>query len=46
MKKAFFFANFCGRACLVLCLSVVVVRSASAYDDPPIRVARDRKSVV
>ena len=40
MKTAVCFANFCGRVCLVLCLFVVVVRSASAYDDPPIRVAR------
>jgi hypothetical protein len=40
MKTAICFANFCGRAFLVLCLFVVVVRSASAYDDPPIRVAR------
>ena len=40
MKTAVCFANLCGRVCLVLCLSVVVVRSASAYDDPPIRVAR------
>jgi hypothetical protein len=40
MKTAVCFANFCGRVCLVLCLSIVVLRSASAYDDPPIRVAR------
>jgi hypothetical protein len=40
MRKAVCFANFCARVCLVLCLFVVVVRSASAYDDPPIRVAR------
>jgi hypothetical protein len=40
MKKAVCFANFCGRVCLVLCLFVVLARSASAYDDPPIRVAR------
>ncbi len=40
MKTAVCFANFCGRVCLVLCLFVVAVRSASAYDDPPIRVAR------
>jgi uncharacterized protein DUF6600 len=40
MKTAVCFANFCGRVCLVLCLFVVVARSASPYDDPPIRVAR------
>jgi uncharacterized protein DUF6600 len=40
MKTPVGFANSCGRAFLVLCLFVVVVRSASAYDDPPIRVAR------
>jgi|HubBroStandDraft_6_1064221.scaffolds.fasta_scaffold18868_3 hypothetical protein len=40
MKTAIRFAHFCGRVCLVLCLSIVAVRSASAYDDPPIRVAR------
>ena len=40
MKTAIHFANFCGRICLLLCLSIVAVRSASAYDDPPIRVAR------
>ena len=40
MKTAIRFAKLCGRACLVLCLSIVIVRSASAYDDPPIRVAR------
>src|SRR6202521_5974813 len=40
MKTAVSFANFCGRACLVLCLFVVVVRPAFAFDDPPIRVAR------
>src|SRR6202165_387629 len=40
MKTAVCFENCCGRVCLMLCLFVVVVRSASAYDDPPIRVAR------
>src|SRR6202521_2572692 len=40
MKTAVSFANFCGRACLVLCLFVVVVRPAFAFDDPPTRVAR------
>ena len=40
MKTTVGFANFCGRAFLVLCLLVVVARPAFAYDDPPIRVAR------
>jgi hypothetical protein len=40
MKITVGFANFCGRVCLVLCMFLVVVRSASAYDDPPMRVAR------
>lgn len=40
MKTAVYFPNFCGRVCLVLFLLIVVVRSASAYDDPPMRVAR------
>jgi hypothetical protein len=40
MKTAICFVNFCARVCLVLCLLVVVVRSASADDDPPMRVAR------
>ena len=34
MKTAVGFANFCGRAFLVLCLFVVVVRPAFAFDDP------------
>ena len=40
MKTAICLANFCGRVCLVFCMFLVVVRSASAYDDPPMRVAR------
>ena len=40
MKTPFYFANFCGRMCLVLCLLVAVARPAFAYDDPPMRVAR------
>src|SRR6266403_2201960 len=40
MKTTVGFANFCGRAFMVLCLLVVVARPAFAYDDPPIRVAR------
>jgi TonB family protein len=40
MKTPVDFANFCGRVCLVLCLCIVVVRPAFAFDDPPIRVAR------
>jgi FecR protein len=40
MKTAIYFANLCGRVCLVLCLFVAVVRPAFAFDDPPTRVAR------
>jgi TonB family protein len=40
MKTPFRFADFCGRVFLVLCLFVVLVRPAFAYDDPPMRVAR------
>lgn len=40
MKTAVGFANFCGRVFLVLCMFVVVVLPASAFDDPPTRVAR------
>jgi hypothetical protein len=40
MKTAVGFVNFCGRACMVLCLLVVVVGPAFAFDDPPMRVAR------
>ena len=40
MKTTVCFASFCGRACLALCLLVVFVRPAFAYDDPPMRVAR------
>jgi hypothetical protein len=40
MKTPFYFANFCGRVGLVLCLFVVAVRPAFAFDDPPMRVAR------
>src|SRR5216684_2221312 len=40
MKTAVCSVNFCRRVCLALFLFIVVVRSASAYDDPPIRVAR------
>ena len=40
MKTPFYFANFYGRICLVLCLFVAVARPAFAYDDPPMRVAR------
>ncbi len=40
MKTAVCSVNFCRRVCLGLFLFIVVVRSASAYDDPPIRVAR------
>ena len=40
MKTAAGFANVCGRVCLVMCLLVVVVLSASAFGDPPMRVAR------
>jgi TonB family protein len=40
MKTPFGFANICARVCLVLCLFVVVVRPAFAFDDPPMRVAR------
>jgi hypothetical protein len=40
MKPPVGFANFCGRAFLVLCLFVVGVPSAFAFDDPPFRVAR------
>ena len=40
MKTPVSFANFCGRVSLVLCLFVVVVQPASAFDDPPVRVAR------
>ena len=40
MKTAVGFANFCGRLFLALCLFVLLVRPAFAYDDPPMRVAR------
>ena len=40
MKTPVGFANFCGRAFLVLCLFVAAVPSAFAFDDPPFRVAR------
>src|SRR5690348_2224200 len=40
MKTPVGFANSFGRICLVLCLFVVVVRPAFAFDDPPMRVAR------
>src|SRR6266851_2233624 len=40
MKTAVCSVNFCRRVCLAFFLFTVVVRSASAYDDPPIRVAR------
>jgi hypothetical protein len=40
MKTPFYFANFCRRVGLVLCLFVVAVRPAFAFDDPPMRVAR------
>jgi hypothetical protein len=40
MKAVVDFAKFRGRVCLVLCLFVVVVLPAFAFDDPPIRVAR------
>ncbi|HLJ26468.1 MAG TPA: DUF6600 domain-containing protein [Candidatus Angelobacter sp.] len=41
MKTTAWCANFFGRAGLVLCVFVLaVVGSASAFDDPPIRVAR------
>src|SRR5579859_3734434 len=40
MMRMVYSANFCIRVFLALCLFVTVVRSASAYDDPPIRVAR------
>ena len=40
MKTAVGFANFCGRVSLVLCLFIVAVRPAFAFDDPPMRVAR------
>jgi hypothetical protein len=40
MKTPVGFANFRGRAFLALCLFVVAVPSAFAYDDPPFRVAR------
>src|ERR1700674_5492751 len=40
MKTAIDFASFRGRVCLVLCLFVVVVLPAFAFDDPPTRVAR------
>jgi TonB family protein len=40
MKTPVGFANFCGRVSLVLCLFVVVAQPASAFDDPPMRVAR------
>ncbi len=40
MKTPVGFANFYGRAFLVLCLFVAAVPSAFAFDDPPFRVAR------
>jgi len=40
MKTPVGFANFCGRVSLALRLSIVVLQPASAFDDPPIRVAR------
>ena len=40
MKTPVGFANFCGRAFLVLCLFVAGVPAAFAFDDPPFRVAR------
>src|SRR5712692_2435175 len=40
MKTAVGFTNFCGRVILVLCLFIVAVRPAFAFDDPPMRVAR------
>jgi TonB family protein len=40
MKTPVGFADFCGRVSLVLCLFVVVAQPASAFDDPPMRVAR------
>jgi len=40
MKTPVGFANFCGRVSRVLCLFIVVLQPASAFDDPPIRVAR------
>src|SRR6202790_3612127 len=40
MKSLVGLANFCGRVSLVLCLFVVVAQPASAFDDPPMRVAR------
>src|SRR3984893_14813931 len=40
MKTSVGFANSCRRIGLVLCLLVVVVQPAFAFDDPPMRVAR------
>jgi hypothetical protein len=34
------FCKFLRRVSLVLCLFIVVLQPASAFDDPPIRVAR------
>ena len=40
MKTPAGFASLCGRVSLVLCLFVAVAQPASAFDDPPMRVAR------
>ena len=40
MKTPVSFANFCGRVGLALCMFVVAAQPASAFDDPPMRVAR------
>jgi len=37
MKTPVGFANFCGRVSLALCLFIVVLQPASAFDVPPIR---------
>ena len=36
MKAPVGFANLCGRVSLLLCLFIVVLQPASAFDDPPI----------
>ena len=40
MKTPAGFASLCGRVSLVLCLFVAVAQPTSAFDDPPMRVAR------